>query len=193
MQDATRFAFKEWAVVCEALHQGRQSLILRKGGIHEGREGFRVDHREFWLFPTAFHQQPDVLAEDARTLLSELGSQAASPGLIAIRNYVQVEEVIEVRDEALLGALTGLHIWSDSTISDRFHYRAPMLFVLLVRTYRLPTAIQIPESPHFAGCRSWVDLPGEIATSGLAPVLTDDEHHRQLETIRRRLTSSTTS
>lgn len=33
-------AFKEWDIVCKALEEGRQSLILRKGGIHEGREGF---------------------------------------------------------------------------------------------------------------------------------------------------------
>ena len=29
--------FKEWAIVCEALGRGRQSVILRKGGIAEGR------------------------------------------------------------------------------------------------------------------------------------------------------------
>jgi hypothetical protein len=41
-------AFKEWAVVCEALGSGRQSVILRKGGIAEGREGFAFLHREFF-------------------------------------------------------------------------------------------------------------------------------------------------
>ena len=44
-------AFKEWAVVCEALGDGRQSIILRKGGIAEGREGFAFAHGEFFLFP----------------------------------------------------------------------------------------------------------------------------------------------
>jgi hypothetical protein len=29
--------FKDWAIVCEALGRGRQSIILRKGGIGEGR------------------------------------------------------------------------------------------------------------------------------------------------------------
>ena len=36
---------------------GREQIILRKGGIHEGRGGFQVDQPEFWLFPTLFHQQ----------------------------------------------------------------------------------------------------------------------------------------
>ena len=52
-----RTAFKEWAVICEALGSGRQSIILRKGGIHEGRGGFEFSHQEFALFPTRFHEQ----------------------------------------------------------------------------------------------------------------------------------------
>jgi len=30
----TPTGFKEWSFVCDALSQGRLSLILRKGGIH---------------------------------------------------------------------------------------------------------------------------------------------------------------
>ena len=50
-------AFKEWAIVCEAIGSGRQSIMLRKGGIAEGRDGFAFKHREFFLFPTWFHEQ----------------------------------------------------------------------------------------------------------------------------------------
>ena len=50
-------AFKEWALICEALGGGRQSVIVRKGGIAEGREGFSFRNREFLLFPTWFHEQ----------------------------------------------------------------------------------------------------------------------------------------
>ena len=49
--------FKEWSLVCNALGHGTQSVILRKGGIAEGREGFSFRHREFFLFPTFFHEQ----------------------------------------------------------------------------------------------------------------------------------------
>ena len=35
-------AFKEWAVICRALAEGRQALILRKGGIAEAGGDFRV-------------------------------------------------------------------------------------------------------------------------------------------------------
>ena len=41
-------AFKEWAVICEAL-AATQSLILRKGGISEEGGTFRPEHAEFLL------------------------------------------------------------------------------------------------------------------------------------------------
>ena len=83
-----------------------------KGGIHEGLDGFRVEHREFWLFPTEFHQQPSELADSARPLVEALKTVVPTPGVIAIRNYVEVEEVIEIRNVAILPRLSGLHIWS---------------------------------------------------------------------------------
>jgi len=54
-------AFKEWSLVCRAIGTGLTSLILRKGGIHEGRRGFHFDHDAFWLFPTSFHAQREQL------------------------------------------------------------------------------------------------------------------------------------
>ena len=59
-------AFKEWAIVCEALGRGRQSIILRKGRIAEGRGGFSFRHREFFLFPTFCHEQPEKVREAGR-------------------------------------------------------------------------------------------------------------------------------
>ena len=45
-------ALKEWAVVCRALEEGRQIVLLRKGGILEYRQSFKVKHDRFLLFPT---------------------------------------------------------------------------------------------------------------------------------------------
>ncbi len=47
-----RPAFKEWEGIVAALGQGAQTILLRKGGIAEGRAGFRPEHDKFWLFPT---------------------------------------------------------------------------------------------------------------------------------------------
>ena len=51
------FGFKEWTLICDALGRGEQSIIIRKGGIAEGRAGFRFEHPEFLLFSTLFHEQ----------------------------------------------------------------------------------------------------------------------------------------
>src|SRR5690242_14612220 len=56
LRKACGVAFKEWAGVCAALATGRQSLILRKGGIAEGPEGFAPEHTSFWLYPTHVHE-----------------------------------------------------------------------------------------------------------------------------------------
>jgi hypothetical protein len=50
---------KEWAIVCEAMGRGEQSVILRKGGLVEDRAGFAFRHSKFFLFPTFFHEQID--------------------------------------------------------------------------------------------------------------------------------------
>ena len=52
---------KEWAVVCGALASGRQMVLLRKGGIYEAAGEFEVEHREFLLFPTYLHQNPQMI------------------------------------------------------------------------------------------------------------------------------------
>ncbi|HET6424877.1 MAG TPA: DUF1802 family protein [Planctomycetaceae bacterium] len=184
MQPTNRWAFKEWAAVCSALLSGRQSLILRKGGIHEGRVGFRVDHPEFWLFATGFHQQPEALQPGA---MDHALSQPAS-GTILLPGYAVVEAVEEIHDPAVLPRLSGHHVWSDRTIDERFHYRSPGLFALIVRVYRPPSPLALPDSPHFAGCRSWVDLPDELPTANLTPVLSDDEHPQRVIELQRALT-----
>ena len=172
--------FKEWAVVCAALASGRQSLILRKGGIHEGRDGFRVAHREFWLFPTGFHQEPDSVVQDAQQLLQDVLTRQPASDEIYLQNYLEVEEVIELHDESRLLSLRPFHIFSDKTVHTRFHYKNPGLFVILVRVHQLPKHITIPGSPYFAGCRSWVDFPNSVPTEGLSPVLSDKAHAERL-------------
>jgi hypothetical protein len=175
MEAVNRIAFKEWAVVCRALEEGAQSIILRKGGIDEGSEGFRVRHREFWLFPTQFHQRPEQLIPDARPLLDRATAESPPAGTIPIGEYVVVSDVREINDESLLDRLADLHIWSRETVAQRFHYRQPGLFLLIARVYRLPQPLLLTDTPYFAGCRSWVELPEALPTAGATPVLSDEQ------------------
>lgn len=188
MQSESRIAFKEWAVVCAALASGRQTMILRKGGIHEGREGFRVEHCKFWLFPTGFHQQRDEILPDAWPLLDEAQARGEPRGH-ELNLYAVVEDVQHVLDRSALARLSGRHVWSESTVEQRFQYRSPGLFALTVRIYRRPTPFEITDSPYFAGCKSWVELPSALPTADLQPVLDDVTFERQRREIRQLLAS----
>lgn len=184
MQTENLYAFKEWAVICAALEQGKQSIILRKGGIHEGRDGFRVEHSEFWLFPTSFHQTADSVVPEAGRLLEKVRSDDPVDGMIRIRSYARVEEVFELHEERQATLLAGHHYLSEKTVLERFNYRRPGLVVLLARIYLAPEPMLIMNSEHLAGCKSWVDLPGALPTEGLAPAITDREFAAEAKTIR---------
>ena len=183
MEATNGIAFKEWAVVCAALAQARQSLILRKGGIHEGDEGFRVEHREFWLLPTAFHQQPEAIVPEAQPLIEEVRSTQPPAGHFHIRLYAVVDQVFHVAAVDRLVRLAGMHILSEQTLLHRFHYREPGLFVLAVRVYALPNAVDVIDSPYIAGCRSWVELPQALDTGGAVAVLSEEEFRQRVQTV----------
>src|SRR6266566_2495760 len=95
--------FKEWSLVCDALGGGTQSVILRKGGIAEGRGGFSFRHRQFFLFPTFFHEQI--------TKVRIGSSHIPKPGnTITIHWYAKVERALQIHSLATAEALAPLHI-----------------------------------------------------------------------------------
>ena len=168
-------AFKEWALVCEALGCGETSVILRKGGIHEGRDGFRFEHSEFFLFPTQFHSQTDRLKVPSDTPLPP-----HVEGEITIRYMARVEWTKLVTDETTALALDAFHPWKKEVVLERFHYDTPAgVHIAFVRVYRLETPWTFPDASQYGGCRSWVTLP-EPPSLKLIPVL-DDATHRSLE------------
>ena len=183
-----RIALKEWAVVCAAMAAGRQAISLRKGGLDEGPDGFRVQHPEFWLLPTQFHEGRESLTPDAEPLLADTLANLPPPGKIRIAQYVVVDEV---RHVTILrrSAMRGLHIWSDDTVRRRFEYRQPGLNLLLLRVYQLLQPLLVSDTPQIAGCRSWVELPSELPTGGATPVLNDEEFAAVREAVERAIGS----
>ncbi|QDV18509.1 hypothetical protein Pan153_31670 [Gimesia panareensis] len=187
MQTENRIAFKEWGAVCAALAQGRQSLIVRKGGIHEGREGFRVEHREFWLFPTRFHQGADQLQPEQADLLQQPYAQEPVENKIKLGLYAVVEEVYELKEEPQLAGLSKSQVLNGETLAQRFAYKRPGLYVLLVRTYQLPQPLEVENETRYGGCRSWVKLSQDYPTAGLTPVLSDEQYQQQKRDLAERL------
>lgn len=172
--------FKEWALVCEALGDGRQSIILRKGGIAEGREGFRFKHGEFLLFPTLFHEQL------AKTKLPpETPMPQVEEGVVRVQYSARVEWTELVTDPAAVARLAPFHIWKDSEIEQRFRYDDVQgVNVAFVRVYRLEPAFSFADEAKYGGCRSWVALPDLPEGTKLAPVLDDAAHAERVAEVR---------
>lgn len=168
--------FKEWTLVCDALGRGAQSIIIRKGGIAEGRAGFRFQHPEFLLFPTLFHEQVAKLKLPPGTALpAQLGD-----GQHEITLRVRVEWTQDVADLAIVQRLAPFHIWQDSEIEKRFRYEEekgkPGVSVAFVRVEKLSAPFVFPDSPKFGGCRSWIPLPEFPAGIASVPAIDDATH-----------------
>jgi hypothetical protein len=170
--------FKEWALVCEALGRGEQAILLRKGGIAEGREGFGFRHEEFFLFPTFFHEQ--VVKVRAQ------GAELPAPreGAIEIRYGAKIEAQKKIDSWAQAAALEPLHILDESVVRERFEYKGAGLHVALVRVFGLEPLWIFPDEAAYGGCRSWVTLPDCPAGTRFEPVVSDDEFQKREESFR---------
>jgi len=180
-------AFKEWAVVCRALGEAQQTLILRKGGIAETGGEFRPEFDRFLLYPTYFHeQQQQGIRPEFAPLLVAAEADRPPTGFIRFTHAATVTAVRFVdRLDAVL-ALEGLHVWTEATVRQRFAYRTPGLYVLTVRVERLSSPIEVPEDPAFAGCKTWVHLPDDMSQDD-EPVLSDVEYANAINEIAMRL------
>jgi hypothetical protein len=168
-----KHAFKEWAVICEALKRGQQSIILRKGGISEEAGQFDLAHSRFWLLPTYTHQQGDGVRTEAHPLLDEVEAARPPSGTLRLQTWAEVTGVYQVSDLLLAQMLAHLHLWSDRTVDQRFAYRSPGINVLAVRVYQAPEIHELPDRTDYQVCRSWVELEHALPTDGSVPVLGD--------------------
>jgi hypothetical protein len=180
-----RVAFKEWAVVVDALGRGEQIIILRKGGISEGAAGFKVEHSEFLLAPTLFHQQRESVIDSAQTRFDQISPVLPKPDQLRIGSFARVVEWKQLTSIESLRALRGQHIWRDEVLSERFEWgRANGIYALVLRVFRIPQVRELPLLPTYGGCKSWIELAEEIPTEGAEPVLSQSAFDRKLTTFR---------
>jgi hypothetical protein len=180
-----RRAFKEWAVIVDALGRGDQILILRKGGIAEGGGGFRIEHTEFFLFPTLFHQQRESVLEAGRERFDQILPLYHDTATVRIEFFARVAAWRRLDNLGDAERLRGQHIWRDDVIARRFEWgRDPSIYAMAVRVFRLPQPVILPASPSYGGCKSWVDLEADLEIAEAIPVVNDaafDARLRQFE------------
>jgi hypothetical protein len=180
---------QEWAVACRALESGRITLLVRKGGIHERGGGlFELTHRQFALMPTYLHQQPERLhPEFAGDYFTQV-AEDPMPGSIVIRTWAVAERIWQAQNLQRVQHLGTELLWNSDELATRFAYRdQPWLYVVVLRVYRLPQPLTIPDHPSYAGCRSWIPLMAPIITEASQPIIGDDIFAARIAAIADRL------
>ncbi len=160
-------ALKEWGAAVLALLDGRQTVLLRKGGIHEKR--FELTASEFVLFPTGAHSHTERVRPEHRTLLTAAVADSTETQFV-VRAAAKVVAAVEVNQPERVGELADLHIWTNESVrAERLDFRPRhRLTVLVVQARPLTTPVVLPRLDGYAGCKSWVELPFE--PEGAAPV-----------------------
>ncbi len=181
-------ALKEWAATCRALGEGRQIVLLRKGGILDEEGVFHLEHTAFWLQPTYLHQDEKLVKAEHRDLFERAQSERASgenKKFIALRWFATVADVFALTpdDEDRLRAAP--HIWSDAYLDLRFGYNPqhPLLCVAL-RVWEAPAVAQLPMRPEWMGCRSWIETEA-LSLQGTRPALDEATFAHRLQELRR--------
>jgi hypothetical protein len=185
-----RIAFKEWAVVVDALARGDQILILRKGGISEGPGGFQLEHERFLLFPTLFHQQRESVIAPSQIRYDAIAPKL-SPTIVRIECFAEVVDwkLIDSLDAAT--RLRSQHIWRDEVVREKLLTgRGSSMYALALRVFRLNAPAELPMLAHYGGCKSWVELDHPVSAGDAQPILTDSEFNLKLERFERALASA---
>jgi hypothetical protein len=171
-------ALKEWAIVCKALEEGRQLLLLRKGGIMEYRQGFETKHEKFLLFPTFEHQSKESIQPDYVNNLDVVLKNAPINDKNKITSFAEVTAVKEVEDRSILQKLNKYHIWNDRYVNIRMDYnpKRPMSIVLL-RVYKMDNPIEVDNKPEWSGCKSWIPIEFQQRNDNYQPALEDSKFY----------------
>jgi hypothetical protein len=173
MSEPLQVALKEWATVCHALQTGRQTILLRKGGIYEAAGEFEVEHRRFVLFPTYLHQNPAMLKPEAHAGFTP---RAGEPDQVELQSWAEVSEIVPLSSRQQMDALDEQHIWASPLIDMRFNYRPENpLYLLIVRTHLLASPIRIDNAIAYAGCKSWVPLEQPVEPQPARAVMPEED------------------
>lgn len=182
----TEPALKEWGAAVHALLDGRQTVLLRKGGIHEKRFEVapEVAKSRFLLFPTVAHSHSERVRPEHRELLERAAADSTDDAVL-LRAGARVVASVAVERPEGLEEIAPLHIWTaESVRADRLDFRPRhRLTVLVVSAVPLTEPVRLMRTPDYRGCSSWVQLP--VCTEWTQPVHDDAALDEIAELVRR--------
>lgn len=151
---------REWSSVVDSAANGETNLLIRKGGIAEGKDGFQIRRSFFGLLPTLFHQvknaNPDADAPAPPTTVSILA---------------QLVEAWSVPSATPLDSLAPFHGYSAEQLATRQTYKPERpLNLMVIRAFRLRQPVNIALGQIRTVCRSWAEIPLVGGMGGIDPV-----------------------
>lgn len=176
-----QLALKEWNVVCEAIRQGRQMVLARKGGISEPEGEFQLPRTRFWLFPTYFHEAPARLNDAGRAIISQMPLLTAAPASEEVRLDLICEVAVAIYIESVekLSAALAEQVLNREALEQRFYYRHPGLHLLIIRAYEAAEPALLRPTTTMQGCKSWVELDEPLPAVRKLAVIPDGEFERR--------------
>ena len=104
-------ALKEWASAIQALENGRQIMVMRKGGIVEETKHFELKSPAFYLYPTYEHQRKELIKSSDQSYVEEsLAEWVPEASTVRITSYAEVTQDLEIRDQEMLDRLLEYHM-----------------------------------------------------------------------------------
>ena len=181
-------ALKEWAVAVKALREGRQVLLVRKGGIREETRHFRISAERFLLFPTYEHQRADLLQPEFQDDLTAVLAEPRDPAKVCFDTWGEMTDLFEITEPAQVEALAPFYCFSTAYAEERLRWkpRHPLL-VMAIRAYRLKTPIEVPNGPELGGCKSWLTLDLDVDPADLTAAIDDATYAARIAEVREAL------
>ena len=175
-------ALKEWATIVKALENGKQTIILRKGGILETASGFEIIAKKFLLFPTWEHQEIKHVKPEYHNLLNQTLDNKPKEGYNTITSIAEVLDHKDISSNKIIDDLSPFHVWSDEYIKERINWMPEKpLKAIFLKVHTFPQ-IEIPLQSDFEGCKSWIEL--NLNQNSERSVLTDQEIESELKRFR---------
>jgi hypothetical protein len=167
-------AFKEWAVSVNALGEGKQVMLFRKGGIKEKNDQFEVEHPHFFLYPTYEHQDKASLKPSCAADLEKALAEKPELGEVELRYWAKVVQAVPMTSMEPVWRQDPNHIWSQDCIRARWEFQSHKpLWLLILRVFRLASPLKLEVKEDYTGCRSWIDLQEKVENLEAGPVLDD--------------------
>ncbi len=184
-QVSSRAALKEWAISAESLAQGRQILLLRKGGLFDEDGAFHLEHDSFFLMPTWFHQERGLVKSEHQDLWEQAPRQDDETAKLAyLRHFARVEQVWQLHENAERALERAAHIYSSTYLDLRFGYQADKsLLCAALRVWRLNEPLRYKLRPQDLGCKSWVKWTEPLEASA-TPCQSEGDFARKLQELR---------